>query len=139
MSLSGAIARLQVHSGALSGVKEAPAVPPESANQFPFAVAYPAEGHWQRITDTKKGLHTVLVEFHCDRSILPLAVAQATAFVEAYPNLILNDPTLNGQVDTILMDSGTPIKYEFGWLEWGSIRTVGVRFFVTIKIQDAFT
>lgn len=139
MSLSGAITRLQYHAGLLSGVKEVPTSPPESANEFPFVVTYPARGKFFNPSGWSKGLHTIFVEIHCARVILPAAVTQALAYVEAYPNLIMNDPTLNSTVDTIILseeDDGIP--YTFGRLEWGGVQTIGVRFEVTVKIQSSF-
>ncbi len=140
MSLSGAIARLQYHAGSLSGIKEAPAAPPESANEFPFAVAYPARGNWFNPAGWAKGLHTIFVEIHCARGILPTAVTQALAYVESFPNAVMNDPTLNSTVDTIILseeDGGIP--YTFGRLEWGGVQTIGMRFEVTVKIQSSFS
>lgn len=139
MSLTGAITQLQAHALSLSGVKDAPTYPPESIDIFPFAVAYLAEGNWSRMTDFKKGIHTIFVEFHCNRGILPTAIQQATGFVDSFPNKILNEPTLCGEVDTILMDAGQPVKYQFGKLDWGNEEHVGVRFIIQFKINSPFT
>jgi hypothetical protein len=136
MSFTGAIQALQAHAMALSGMKAAPDYPPEAANVFPFSVAYPAKGRLVGEAGWTKALHTIFVEIHCNRSILPKAVEQATGYLTAYPARLLADPTLGGQVDTILMSDGQPVVYEFGRLEWGGVPTVGIRFQVTFKLQE---
>lgn len=131
MSLSGSITRLQALALLVSGIKAAPAKPPEGAGQFPFAVAYPRSGPVEfKSAGWAEMMHTVYVEFHVSRSILPLAVNQAIGFVEAYPTLLLADPTLNGNCASL-----NAVRYTFGRLEWGGLETLGVRFEVDLKVN----
>ncbi len=134
MTLIAAIARLQVHAGSLSGVKYAPAYPPESADAYPFAIAYPESGVFQRMTDWDKGLHTIVVEIHVNPANLPTAVAAALPYIEAYPALLLADPTLAGAVQTIQASEEAPLTYKFGRMSYAGVDTIGVQFKVTVKI-----
>lgn len=135
MSFVAAVQALQAHALSLSGVMEAPTYPPESINQFPFAVAYPANGRILGVSaQFRRELHTVFVEFHCARTILPTAVEQAITYLTGFPPLLTADPTLGGAVQTVLMDADQPITYEFGRLNWNGIDTIGIRFRVTLKL-----
>ncbi len=138
MTVANALLALQAHARALPGVADAPTRVPEGAGMFPFAVSYPRSGSLVRITDTWKGLHVLITEIHVERSMLPAAVEKAQAYIESFPNRILNDPTLGGSVSTIRMDDAAPVTYEFGVLKWGSVQTIGVRFSITVKIQGPF-
>lgn len=137
MSFSGAVSKLQALALSMDGIKSAPDFPPESINVYPFSVAYPASG---RIAvpsfGLEKGLHTVFVEIHCNRTLLPKAVEQATNYLVQYPKLLASDPTLGGEVDTIQFSDSNPLTYEFGRLEWNTIPTVGVRFTITFKLHE---
>lgn len=136
MSFSGAVLALQAHARSLSGVREAPTTIPEGVAAFPFVVTYPREGFIEYLAEYQKGLHTVYTEFHCDRSILTTAASLAMGFITSFPNLLLQDPTLGGEVSTLILDASRPIKYTFGRMSWGGIETIGVRFEITFKLQE---
>lgn len=139
MSYAGALRALQAHARALPGVLDAPDNVPESAILFPFAVTYPRSGTLIRNTDTLKGLHVVYTEIHVDRSLLPEAIETAQGYITSFANRVLNDPTLGDNVNTLQVSNESPITYEFGRLEWGTTKTIGVRFIITFKIQGLFT
>jgi len=137
MALSDAIGEVQSIVGALSGIKGAPDNPPESINQFPFSLCYAYRGEWQRMSDWKKGLHTIVCEIHFSRQNLPKAIEMAMPYAESVPNALLGNPTLNGTVDTIY----DQITYEFGFLPWGGQNDVhiGFRFEIKVKMQSGFS
>lgn len=122
--------------GALPGIRQAPELPPEQANAYPFLVCYPADGRWEGgPAGAKKGLHTLVLELHVQRVDLPRAVGAALAYAEAIPNALLADPTLRGTVSTF-----GAIQYQFGPLRYGDKDTLGFRFRITdIKQQSAVT
>lgn len=132
MALSDAVAAVQVKALALSGVKAAPANPPEAINQFPFSVCYPRTG---RLTLQSAGwgiyLHTVICEIHVARLLLPQAVAQAAPYIELFAGALIADPKLNGTVVTV-----NELRYTFGWLEWADDRHIGVRFELDVKLHQ---
>lgn len=135
MSLSGAIERIQYWAGQLDGIKSAPSKAPESANAFPFAVTYPESGSFDGQQGWQKGLHVLVTEIHCARFLLPEAIAKALPYVSSFPDLLFQEPQLNGEVDTIV----GPITYKFGYLEWDQTVTIGVQFRTTVKIQETYT
>lgn len=137
MSLQGAIDRIEYHLNLLDGIKGVPVRVPESANQFPFGVVYPESGNLQAVSDWMKAIHVLIVEIHCERTLLGAAIEQATGYITSFPKRLLDDPTLNNQVDTIIADGGQSITYQFGRLEWGGLQTIGIRFRVPVKIQEA--
>jgi hypothetical protein len=137
MSLSDAIAELQRLIGTLPGIRHAPAEPPESMNQFPFAVAYPGSGTWSHAGNWKRGLHTIILELHINRADLPGDVRTALRYSESVPDIIMSNPRLGGTVDHILTTPDTPLTYEFLGMTWGSVETVGYRWRLTVKMQSA--
>lgn len=129
-SVTEAIAQIQTWVGGLTGIVEAPESPPESANQYPFAVTYADTGTFT--LNTKgwgTGLHTITTEIHFNRQSLPAAIAKALPYLEQYLDLIIADPRMNGTVDTTL-----EINYEFGQLEYAGTKTIGWLFHVRVKI-----
>lgn len=136
MALSDAIVEVQNIVGAISGIKAAPDNPPESINQYPFALSYAYQGTWERMSDWKKGIHVIVCEVHFSRQNLPKAIALAMPYCESIPNALLGNPTLNGTVDTIFEQ----ITYNFGFLPWGGQNDVniGFRFEIKVKMQSGF-
>ena len=141
-TLQQAIDAIQDLMGALTGMRSAPDEPPEDMSVFPFCVAYASDGTWGGFGGAggKKGLHTIIVEVHIQRSDLPRDVAAAMAYSESVANALIGDPTLAGTVDTIVGD----ITYTFGGLGWaqapGSLpNTIGWRFQLVVKQQSAIT
>lgn len=138
MTLTTAISRLQFHALACTGVKAAPDNPPDNISVFPFAFAYPERGDLMaEAADQARDIHTVIVEFHVNRTLLNAAVNTAKGYIEEYAHKLVNDPTLNGTVSTILFGERQHITYEFGRLEWNTVQTIGVRFHVPIKVRTA--
>jgi len=132
-TLQEAITEIQALVGALTGIRKAPTAAPESASAFPFAVCYPESGHWERVSDWKKGLHTVVVEVHVARIDLARDIASALSYSESLVNALLNAPTLGGKVDTIVGS----ISYKFGEMKYAGQPTLGWQFRVTFKQQSA--
>ena len=125
MSIEAAIANLQAITGAVPGIKSAPAAPPESANQFPFAVAYERSGELSNLiggqmADNKA---VIYIEVHVARQLLPQAITLAMSLRDPLIKAIVADPTLGG---TVLFVSG--LRLTFGGMKWAGIDTFGYRF-----------
>lgn len=137
MALQDAIAALQDIVGGISGIKAATDQPPEAINQYPFALAYPSVGKEVRISDFRKGIHTIVCEIHFSRQNLPKAIALATPYLDTFMNAVFSNPTLSGTVSTIQEE----IRYEFGFLPWGGVADVNIgwRFEVDVKIQTSIS
>lgn len=137
MPIASIVAAVQAKAGALAGVKGAPTEPPESINQFPFAIAYPGSLTADPMSDGwRRGLGTVICELHCARVLLPTAVAQAVPLGDAFVNAILSDLTLGGAVDTV-----NELRGVFGFLRYGSAADahIGWRFEIDYKREDLNT
>jgi hypothetical protein len=143
-TLDQAMQELSDLVGGLSGMKATPDYPPESMNQFPFGVVYPASGEWGLYGAAWSiDFHELIVEIHLTRGILPTAVAAAMPFYERFRNALGNDPTLGGTVQTI-HGLDRPIRYEFGLLNWAGKRGqpethIGWRFRLTVKLHSTLS
>jgi hypothetical protein len=140
MGLQEAIAKVQTYMAALSGIRAAPAFPPEKLDPFPFSVAYAGGGVWEPgPAGVKTGLHIIVVEVHVARGDLSHAVEKAMSFSDSVPNLLFsklyNDNKWGGTLDTF-----QKITYTFGPMKWNDVQTIGFRFKVEgIKMQTAVT
>lgn len=133
MSLVDVINAIQGKVRAIPGIKEAPATITESAALFPFGITYPRTGTVDAISEgLGRGLHTIFVEIHMSRVLLGDSVIAVLGYMALLENALRLDPTVGGTVSTI----NFPLRYTFGRLEWGSVPTVGVRYEVTVKIND---
>lgn len=118
--------------GNVTGIKEAPDYPPEQLGDFPFAVAFPAEGvHQFGVPGERLYLGNVILEIHVSRADLPSAVANSIGFGDTVPNALMNFTQagtlpLNGKADTF-----ENILQTFGELNWGDTQTLGYRFTIT--------
>ena len=121
----------------LSGIKVAPTEPPEDmSNVWPFVVGYPQAGSFLEVPNgVRRGLHDIVIELHVSRNDLPTAYDLAIPYVDSIPNLLMSNAQdgWDGAISTF-----GEITYEFGALDWGDIKTMGVRFIVhDVKIQTA--
>ena len=130
MSLATAIAAVQTVAASVSGIKQAPANPPEQSSMFPFSVCYARTGtETPQSSGWSVALHTLVCELHCQRTVLPQAVAQALPLYEAFAAGILADVTLGGTVQAT-----NQLRYTFGELEYGGIKTIGYRVELDVKL-----
>jgi hypothetical protein len=126
---------MNIQSKALAlGVNGAPTDPPESINQYPFAVTYVSDVAWERTADWRKGIYKIVTEVHWSRQNLPKAIEQCVGFGDTFADAILSDPRLGDTVDTVV-----ELRGKFGWLQWGDQRDIhiGWSFEVTVKIEYA--
>jgi len=147
MSLSDAIAMVQNYMLTLTGVRGAPANPPDAINAFPFIVCYSQSGTFAINTpEDKIAIHTLVVEVHVARKDLPRDIAAVMAFCESVPNLLFkkfrDDNKWNATIDGF--DDQSELRYTFGGLGWGQAQgetanTIGFRFFVPVKIRSAIS
>ena len=135
MTVAAVLTQLAVVEAALSGVARAHDETPENLGEFPCFINYPRSG---TITagpggvQQVKGLHTVVAELHITRQDLPTAESIARPYLDSFPKAIWSDPTLAGTVNTVL-----EIRYQYGRLEFGGERHLGVRFEIDFKLQEA--
>jgi hypothetical protein len=135
-SLSGAIAGIQDLVLTISGIKAAPDNPPESINQFPFAVTYPGEVTADPEAGWYDGKFTIVTEIHWTRQNLPTAVAQSIDAWNSFVLKICNDLTLGG--NTLGVDE---IRGKFGFLQWADQKEahIGWHFEIDVQITEHYT
>lgn len=113
-TLEAAIDGVQTAVGAVTGIKSAPANPPESAAEFPFVVTYTRGGTLLLNTHGDyRGLHNIVVELHIARKWLPEDVATALPFFELVSKKLFGNLKDNDE-------AYEEIPYTFGALTWGT-------------------
>ena len=113
----------------ISGIRRVPDDPPESNEQFPFAVVYPITGIYrQEMTVNMKGLHSINIELHVSRKDLPRDFRQIMGLIDTVPLELMK----------LLKDGGFSyletfgdIEYTFGPLSWAGTDTLGVTYTMT--------
>ena len=118
--------------GALSGVRIAPDNPPDSLNQFPFAVCWVRDYSYSKTrlgNLFSNGSHILVGQIHIARKDL----ARDIATLEVYPDLVRtalqNDPTLAGTVINI-----TSYEAKINPGQWDTQQTLYVEFLVGIDV-----
>jgi hypothetical protein len=134
-TLQEAISQIQAEVKGISGIREAPETPPESINQFPFAICFARTGEY-RIgpAQVMTGLHTIVLELHVARKDLTRDVPTAMKYAKSIP-LTIMEALFEGTLTAI--STLERIRYEFGPLNWGATETIGFRFYIEgVKTQD---
>lgn len=138
-SVQQIVSKVQSYISGLSGMRSAPASPPDQAKMFPFSLVYPGEGEWtMEPVGWKKALHSIVIEIHVQRRDLPRDFESVVGFCESVPNVLFKELVADKWDATV--DTIGPITYIFGVLGYGGIDTIGFKFTVTgVKAQSALT
>ena len=130
MSIETAITALQGYALAC-GAKGAPDRPPESGNQFPFAICYERSGHLAKWITIHNAVNqaTIHLEYHVARILLPQAVTAAMTFRDAFLDCLIPDYSLGGAVGDIL-----EVRYTFGGMKYADIDTIGYQFEIDVEV-----
>lgn len=132
MTIAGFVAAVAEVAGALAEIKDAPTKPPESIDQYPFAITYPGATDVTGAANPQtKRLVTVICEIHCGRSLLPAAVEQATPYGDSFPIALWGDPRLGGAVNHI-----NSVRGDFLSFDYAGSKSVGWRFTIVAKQED---
>jgi hypothetical protein len=137
-TLATVLSGLQTACGAVTGIKDAPAYPPEQANDWPFLVTYFTSFRGEVNTpEDFRLLYDVVIELHINRRELPYDVAAVLGYAETVPNAFFKWLRDNG----IAHES---VDGYFGVMGWGDdpnwIATLGFRWTIKdVKIVTAIT
>lgn len=131
-TLAGLLGDIQAAVKAISGVKYAPAYPPENASDFPFVVVYPDVFEaWVNTPEDYRMLYDVRVELHIARKDLPSDVATLLPYAEAGPKAIIG-ALVDGAYAFERLDGS------FGALAWQEQTTIGYVWIIRrVKIVTA--
>ncbi len=133
MSLDAAIDGLRGKVSALSGLSKAYTDPPESINEFPSAIVYPASGEMTATAAGGISVHTLVVEIYHSRQVLPEAVDASKVWPDLMYAALKADQSLGGAVSHIVW----PMLYRVGPLRYNEQTHFGVRFEVKVKVNEA--
>ncbi len=133
--MADACAALQAKALALTGVKAAPATPPEAMHQFPFAVCYPYQPGRLELVSYGLGtwIQTIRLELHGMRVNLPTDVARMTPYGQAMLEAILGDPTLGGATEVLA------VRPAFGVLSWNGQENAHIGWVFDIDVKSNLT
>lgn len=127
MSLAATIAALGAHVENLAGLSRVHTAAPDTLNQLPAAVLYPTEGTMEANAAGGRSFHTIVVEIHHSRQVLPQAITDAVV----WPDLMYAE--LKTATDLHII---WPIKYKAAGLVYGNETHYGVRFEVQAKVNE---
>ncbi len=127
MSLDTVIDNLRTHVGHLAGLARVYEDPPEAMSEFPGAIVYPFRGNYEFNAAGGRSFHTVIVEIHHSRQVLPQAVDAA----KVWPDRMYAE--LKTATDLHIV---WPFNYTAAPLQYGSEVHYGVRFEVQVKVNE---
>ena len=134
MGLEAVIRALVSAAGGMTGITRAYDDPPESISEFPAVVVYAHRGQLSvPSSGTGKGLHTVVVEVHHSRQVLPQAINEAKVWPGRFLSALHDDLTLGGSVSGVVW----PVVYRATPIRYATEVHYGVRFEVTVKTMEA--
>lgn len=134
--IDNAIARLQYLALSVDlvepqAVRVAPDYPIENADVLPMSIAHAGAGEFSMASDFGRSFPNLYVDFHFNRANLKMAYRNIDALIYQYPAILAGDPTLNGQIDSIVF----PVSWaDPTVVQYDSIQTLMVRFTVPVKI-----
>lgn len=134
MTVEAVVDAVTTMTGGLTGIRQAPTDPTETANAFPFAVTYSGGGSYLPFGLGKaltRGVHRIVTEIHVARKDLPRDVAALIPFPDRYLAALQADYTLSGAIINI-----EGLDYDFGALQWGGLDTLGWRFTLTAVTDE---
>ena len=119
-------------------IKSAPDYPIENAEPFPFSVAYLGGGEAMFTNATiHHNFPAIHVEFHFSRVRLEDTYKDINAVAIDFPARLAKDPTLDGNVTTVLASQDAPITYTVRPMDWGKIQSQMMLFVIPFKTLQA--
>lgn len=135
------VAQIQKYASTVTSggvqMRRAPAKPPESTSEFPFAVTWLARVQGKRQSDFLNPLCVYRTQIHLARRDLPADISNAAGYAMAFLKTINENLTLNGLVSTVNADSDGVGVLSF--MEYGGVATIGYNFDLSIKMVVALT
>ena len=117
-------------------MRAAPPYPPEGVKDVPFTISYPSDGESDLFSGNFiTNLPEVVTEIHFPSLDLAATAERAYPYLELFGKAIMDDIYLSGALTAGTGGVRSPIRYEFGYLGYFGMPTVGWRFFIPIKSQ----
>jgi hypothetical protein len=128
MTLSTVISTVRTHVAALTGIARVYDDPPESLSEYPCAIVYGFRGNYEANAAGGRSFHTVVVEIHHTRQVLPEAMDAA----KVWPDRVYAE--LKAATDLHIV---WPMPYQLGGLQYGNETHYGARFELQCKVNEA--
>lgn len=100
--------------------------PPESMSEFPCAIIYPYQGELWSNAAGGRSFHTVRIEIHHTRQVMPQALGEA----EVWPGRLYE------VLRTASLDIQWPVRYRCGPIDYSNERHYGVQFDILVKVNE---
>ena len=141
-SLDEAIRRLQTIAKACTNtrIRNAPTYPIEQAGVLPMGIAHLVSG--QGVFTSASTLHffpTAQVDFIMSRENLEQAYKESDAIALEFMQRLHGDPTLGGNVETVIATRDQPVTFEVGPMQWNDVTMHVLSFTIPLKLMKAPT
>lgn len=135
MDIEAAVQRVQAIVGDITGIAQAPNEPPDKLGAFPMSVCWLSSVTWVLADATCANADGVIVlEIHWPRKNLARTIAHAMDFHESIPKAVIEDHSLQSNLDLIRSMAGT-----LGPMIWGPTETLGWHFELDFGGHEAIT
>lgn len=135
MAIESIITQVAAIQSGITGVKKAWDTSPESVNELPCFVNFPASGDvpWPRVPNLRKVTHTIKMQLMVQRGgDLAGAESQLRPFVDRVISTFDQKLTLNGTAQS----SGIS-RYEYGVVQYAGVDYLGIVFTLqALEIQS---
>lgn len=135
-NLDDAVSRIQEIVNECSSVKfmSYPEYPIENADPFPMSVCFVDNGTFNFTNATiHHNFPVIRLELHFSRINLKQAYQQINALVIELPRRLAGDPTLGGNIETVLATKDQPAAYRVLDFEYGKIKSKMLLFMIPVK------
>ncbi len=123
MSLDAIMTQIAAVESGIAGVKKANDQAPASMNVFPSFVNFPAGGKFDRPPSIRWVSHTITLEIHVTKQILPEAERLLRPYLESTLNAFDTHLTLNGAASNSRITA-----YQYGVLTYNGQQHLGISF-----------
>ena len=142
-TLEAIVAQLQSYAATLSGIRAAPAKPPDHNGVFPFAVSGIESIQWDiTVPGEMLGLATFYTEIHHAMLDSARDFEMTIPYGLSYPNKLWSNPTLGGNISTIRGRDEGGSGVLCVWrndMTYAGVNTVGWYITLSVKIHYILT
>ena len=121
------ISTVRAHVAALTGIVRVYDDPPESLSEYPCAIVYGFRGNYEDNAAGGRSFHTVVIEIHHSRQVLPEAADAA----KVWPDRMF--ARLKAATDLHIV---WPMAYQLGSIGYANETHYGVRFELQVKVNE---
>lgn len=139
MGVNTALAEIVAVVSVVSGIRQAPAQPTETANVYPFAITYAMDGELKAgAMGTRKHLVNIAIELLTARKDLARDMATIAPYLDSLCSALLAEVSDSGTQFNHSISTFDTIAYEFlPDVNYAGVQMIGYRFTLTnVKILE---